>query len=93
MMPAEVPPFWAVYFSVVDTDDAVARVAELGGAVIMPADGHRARSASRWSPTRRRGLQRDHDPPVTAAGSIPQERARRGAGWRRPRGARRAPTS
>ena len=36
MMPAEVPPFWAVYFAVVDTDAAVARVTELGGAVIMP---------------------------------------------------------
>ena len=36
MMPAEVPPFWAVYFTVVDTDAAVARVAELGGTVIMP---------------------------------------------------------
>jgi predicted enzyme related to lactoylglutathione lyase len=35
-MPAEVPPNWAVYFNVTDTDDAVARVAALGGAVIMP---------------------------------------------------------
>jgi predicted enzyme related to lactoylglutathione lyase len=35
-MPAEVPPHWAVYFNVSDTDAAVARVAELGGAVIMP---------------------------------------------------------
>ena len=35
-MPAEVPPFWAVYFNVVDTDDAVARVTALGGAVINP---------------------------------------------------------
>ena len=36
MMPAEVPPFWGVYFSVTDTDAAVARVAELGGSVMMP---------------------------------------------------------
>ena len=36
MMPAEVPPFWAVYFAVADTDAAVARVAELGGSVMMP---------------------------------------------------------
>jgi predicted enzyme related to lactoylglutathione lyase len=36
MMPAEVPPHWAVYFSVADTDTAVARVAELGGSVMMP---------------------------------------------------------
>jgi predicted enzyme related to lactoylglutathione lyase len=36
MMPAEVPPHWAVYFAVSDTDNAVARVAELGGTVLMP---------------------------------------------------------
>jgi uncharacterized protein len=35
MMPAEVPPFWAVYFAVEDTDAAVARIAELGGTVLM----------------------------------------------------------
>jgi predicted enzyme related to lactoylglutathione lyase len=35
MMPAEIPPFWAVYFAVEDTDTAVARVAELGGTVLM----------------------------------------------------------
>jgi predicted enzyme related to lactoylglutathione lyase len=36
MMPAEVPPHWAVYFAVTDTDAAAARVKELGGTVIMP---------------------------------------------------------
>jgi len=36
MLPAEVPPFWAVYFAVADTDAAVARVTELGGSVMMP---------------------------------------------------------
>ena len=36
MMPAEVPPFWAVYFAVADTDAAAARVVELGGSVINP---------------------------------------------------------
>ena len=36
MMPAEVPPHWAVYFSVADTDAAVARVQELGGRCMMP---------------------------------------------------------
>ncbi|MBA3655150.1 MAG: VOC family protein [Actinobacteria bacterium] len=35
-MPSEVPPFWGVYFAVDDTDAAVARVTELGGAQIMP---------------------------------------------------------
>lgn len=35
-MPAEVPPFWSVYFTVANTDDAVARVTELGGSVITP---------------------------------------------------------
>jgi predicted enzyme related to lactoylglutathione lyase len=37
MVPAEVPPNWSVYFSVDDTDAAVAKVTELGGSVIMPA--------------------------------------------------------
>jgi hypothetical protein len=37
MLPAEVPPFWAVYFAVADTDVASARVTELGGSVMMPA--------------------------------------------------------
>jgi hypothetical protein len=36
MLPAEVPPHWAVYFAVSDADDAVSRVAELGGTVLMP---------------------------------------------------------
>jgi len=36
MMPAEVPPHWAVYFAVADTDNCAARVAELGGQVMMP---------------------------------------------------------
>jgi hypothetical protein len=36
MMPADGPPFWAVYFAVADADAAVARVAELGGSVHMP---------------------------------------------------------
>jgi predicted enzyme related to lactoylglutathione lyase len=35
-MPAEVPPFWGVYFMVTDTDKAVARVNELGGSTIVP---------------------------------------------------------
>jgi predicted enzyme related to lactoylglutathione lyase len=35
-IPGEVPPYWAVYFAVADTDAAVAHVAELGGAVVMP---------------------------------------------------------
>jgi predicted enzyme related to lactoylglutathione lyase len=36
MLPAEVPPHWAVYFAVSDADAAVSRVAELGGSVMMP---------------------------------------------------------
>jgi predicted enzyme related to lactoylglutathione lyase len=36
MMPAEVPPYWGVYFAVVDADAAAARVKELGGTVIQP---------------------------------------------------------
>jgi uncharacterized protein len=34
--PAEVPPHWRVYFSVVDTDATVAKATELGGAVHQP---------------------------------------------------------
>ena len=32
----EAPPHWGVYFTVADTDAAAARVAELGGKVVMP---------------------------------------------------------
>jgi hypothetical protein len=35
--PAEVPSRWAVYFNVVDTDESVARLTELGGNVVVPA--------------------------------------------------------
>jgi predicted enzyme related to lactoylglutathione lyase len=34
-MPAEVPPHWGVYFSVANTDDAVKKVEELSGRVMM----------------------------------------------------------
>lgn len=34
-MPAEVPPHWGVYFAVTDTDEAIARIGELGGSVLM----------------------------------------------------------
>ena len=38
-VPAEMPPFWTVYFGVDDTDDTVARLRSLGGAVLRdPAD-------------------------------------------------------
>jgi predicted enzyme related to lactoylglutathione lyase len=36
MVPAEVPPFWLVYFAVDDTDASVARAQELGGTLMMP---------------------------------------------------------
>jgi predicted enzyme related to lactoylglutathione lyase len=35
-IPAEVPPHWMTYFAVTDTDAAVVKVTELGGAVMMP---------------------------------------------------------
>jgi predicted enzyme related to lactoylglutathione lyase len=35
-MPAEVPPYWGVYFAVADTDATAAQVAQLGGTVMMP---------------------------------------------------------
>jgi len=38
-VPAEVPPHWGVYFAVDDADAAVAKVAELGGSLMMgPTD-------------------------------------------------------
>jgi uncharacterized protein len=36
-MPAQMPPFWLVYFAVDDTDAAVSKVQELGGTVRMAA--------------------------------------------------------
>jgi predicted enzyme related to lactoylglutathione lyase len=35
-MPAEVPPFWGVYFAVDDCDASAARITELGGALLVP---------------------------------------------------------
>jgi predicted enzyme related to lactoylglutathione lyase len=35
-MPAEAPNYWGVYFSVDDTDKAVARIEDLGGSTIVP---------------------------------------------------------
>src|SRR5207245_8131183 len=35
-MPAEVPPFWSVYFSVAGLDASLARVTELGGSQVTP---------------------------------------------------------
>lgn len=35
MMPAEVPPHWAVYFAVTDCDAMAAKIAELGGTVMV----------------------------------------------------------
>ncbi len=34
--PADVPDHWMVYFAVPDADDAVARVSELGGRIVVP---------------------------------------------------------
>lgn len=36
IMPDEVPPYWTVYFLVEKTDEAVAKIQELGGSVITP---------------------------------------------------------
>jgi len=38
MLPEGVPAHWAVYFGVEDADATLARIAELGGSVIMPAE-------------------------------------------------------
>jgi uncharacterized protein len=37
-LPDGVPPHWAVYFRVADTDATLARVTELGGRVVLPAE-------------------------------------------------------
>lgn len=37
-LPEGVPPHWTVYFGVADADAAVAKVEELGGAVLRPAE-------------------------------------------------------
>jgi predicted enzyme related to lactoylglutathione lyase len=37
-LPEGVPAHWSVYFSVEDTDEALRRTTELGGAVVMPAE-------------------------------------------------------
>jgi predicted enzyme related to lactoylglutathione lyase len=36
MVPAEMPAMWLVYFAVADCDATIAKVAELGGSVVMP---------------------------------------------------------
>jgi predicted enzyme related to lactoylglutathione lyase len=36
--PEGVPAHWSVYFGVDDTDKALARIVELGGAVVTPAE-------------------------------------------------------
>jgi len=36
-IPAQVPPFWLVYFAVANTDNTSKRAQELGGKVMMPA--------------------------------------------------------
>jgi predicted enzyme related to lactoylglutathione lyase len=38
MLPEGVPSHWSVYFGVDDTDAALARAVELGGAVVLPAE-------------------------------------------------------
>ena len=35
-IPADVPPFWGVYFAVEDADQAVETVTRLGGQIVMP---------------------------------------------------------
>jgi uncharacterized protein len=51
-MPAEIPPFWGVYFAVSDADAAIAQVAELGGSVMMgPMDIEPGRFAVVADPT------------------------------------------
>jgi predicted enzyme related to lactoylglutathione lyase len=51
-MPDEMPPHWGVYFAVADTDEAVKRVVELGGSVMVaPMDIEPGRFAVVADPT------------------------------------------
>ena len=81
MMPAEVPPFWAVYFAVADTDaavDARRRARRHGGDA---ADGHRARSLRRRRrPDRRRRSTSSRSSPSSRG--APRPRRRRPSRWR-----------
>lgn len=38
MLPEGVPAHWSVYFGVEDTDAALAKITELGGSTILPAE-------------------------------------------------------
>ena len=52
MLPAEVPPFWGVYFTVTDTDATIDKVASLGGSTMMgPMDIEPGRMAVVADPT------------------------------------------
>jgi predicted enzyme related to lactoylglutathione lyase len=52
MIPAEVPPFWGVYFTVTDTDAAIEKVKSLGGNLMMgPMDIEPGRFAVVIDPT------------------------------------------
>jgi len=51
-LPAEVPPFWGVYFAVADTDTTAKRIGELGGSIMMaPRDIEPGRFAVGVDPT------------------------------------------
>lgn len=51
-MPADIPPHWAVYFAVTDADEAVERVRELGGSVLLePIDIEPGRVAAVMDPS------------------------------------------
>lgn len=52
-LPEGVPAHWSIYFGVDDTDRALARVVELGGSIVMPAeDTPYGRLAQASDPTR-----------------------------------------
>jgi uncharacterized protein len=51
-MPAEMPPFWGIYFAVADTDATAKRIGELGGSLMMaPRDIEPGRFAVGFDPT------------------------------------------
>ena len=64
MQQSDHPPYWGVYFAVADTDAAVAKAQERGGAVLMPATD---------SPYGRFAALRDPQGAIFSANRLPEQ--------------------
>jgi len=74
----QTPPHWLVYFGVADTDPAVARVEELGGAVVRTSE-----EEQRWRAKPGKSLVPSGIRPVTARTLLPGPVIRGRAGYGR----------